>query len=366
MQKSVGRLIAAALLAAPTTIQAAAEPAAPFAPPVAACFAAQAARVPFDGLVYAARGGEEYFQTAGTIDGSAAPRRDTPYSLASVGKVFTQVAIGQLVDQGRVTLDAPIGTYLQGLPPEIAAVTVAQLLQHRSGVRGNIMFTPESAAAMRRARTARELLPMVVSQPLAFPPGSRTEYSNGGYFLLGAIVEAVSGLDYPDYLEQRIFRPLGMTGSRAAADARTAPSMSRMRGPGGPPLERPAAMPAAAIIPGNPAGDSVSTADDLARLARALLGERLLSAATKARLFARPAGGWRAGQAGGRPGANTYLMVYPESGSLLVVLSNYDPPGAELMGMVLGRLLAGQPCTPLSESDQSPMRRPPPEGQPHA
>jgi len=358
----------AVLLALPLAPMAPAQPTPQLAPALAACFASQAALTPFSGLVLAEQGRDSFWQTAGTIDGSAAPARDTPYHLASVGKVFTQIAIGQLVDQGRVRLDAPIGTYLPGLPPALAAVTVEQLIQHRSGISGNIMLTPELAATLRSARSARDLLPLVVNQPLDFPPGTQTLYSNGGYFVLGAIVEAASGLTYSDYLERRIFRPLGMTRSGVAGGPGTAPSMSRLQGPGQPPLDRPVPARFMPDLPGNPAGDSVSTADDLARLARALLGHGLLSDATKARVFPRRGEVWRIGQAGGRPGANAYFMVYPERGAALVVLTNYDPPGGELMGETLGALLAGQPCHPLSEADRpSPMRimRPPPPGQPH-
>lgn len=362
------RFSAAALLGASATLLA--QPAPPFAPSVAACYASQAAATPFSGLVLAERGRESFLQTAGTLDGGRAPTRATPYRLASVGKIFTQVAIGQLVDRGRIALDAPIGTYLPELPPALAAVTVEQLIQHRSGIAGNIMFTPEVRARMLSARSARDLLPLVVDQPLAFPPGTQTQYSNGGYFVLGAIIEAVSGRAYADYLRDNLFRPLGMTRSGLAGVAGTAPSMSRLQGPGQPPLERPAVLRGLADLPGNPAGDSVSTADDLSRLARALIGHRLLSDATKARLFPRRAGVWRIGQAGGRQGANTYFMVYPESGGALIVLTNYDPPGGELMGEALGALFSGQPCRPLTEADRpSPLqiiRRPgQPQPQPH-
>jgi len=111
----------------------------------------------------------------------------------------------------------------------------------------------------------------------------------------------------------------------------------------------------------------VSTIDDLLRLGRALVGDRLISDATKALIFPRRQGAWRIGQAGGRPGGNTYFMAYPESGAILVVLTNFDPPAGELMGEALGGLLAGGACHPLSAADRpSPMiiRHPPPGAPP--
>jgi D-alanyl-D-alanine carboxypeptidase len=343
-----GALIAASPIAA--------QPAAPFLRNVESCFAAQASLTPFAGIVGAERGGDRFVQAAGTVDGTAAPTHDRRYRLASVGKVFTAVAIGRLVDQGRIRLDAPIGTYLPGLPPAIAAVTVEQLLHHRSGVAPLHFMTPAFIEARRNAHTARDLLPLVINEPLAFAPGSQTEYSNGGYFVLGAIIEEVSGRNYSDYLQSEIFNPLGMTASGIAADAGTAMPMSRMQGPGAPPLAAPAPMRGFPEFEGNPAGDSVSTIDDLLRLGRALVGDRLISGPTKALIFPRRQGAWRIGQAGGRPGGNTYFMAFPETGTILVVLTNFDPPAGELMGEALGGLLGGGACHPLSATDRpSPM-----------
>jgi hypothetical protein len=89
-----------------------------------ACFEAQARAAPFSGVVLATQGDSRFYRTAGNVSGATPPTADTPYRLASVGKLFTQVAIGQLIDQRKVDLQAPVGTYVAGLPPEIAAVTI--------------------------------------------------------------------------------------------------------------------------------------------------------------------------------------------------------------------------------------------------
>ena len=332
---------------------------------LAACFAAQSARTPFLGIVAAERGAESFVQTQGSIGANGSPTADIPYRLASVGKLFTQAAIGRLVDQRRISLNAPIGTYLRGLPPALAAVTVEQLVHHRSGVAPLHFMTPDFIAVRQGARTASDLLPLVVDQPLAFAPGSQVQYSNGGYFVLGAVIEAVTGKNYGDYLRDEIFRPLGMTASGLVAGESTPAAMSRMTEPGAPPLDAHAPMRGFPELPGTPAGDSVSSAEDLLRLGRALAGGAFISDATKASLFPKKGQIWRIGQGGGRPGANTWFMVWPDSKAVLVVLTNYDPPAGELMGEVLGGVLAGQPCHSLAEADRpSPMRimRQPPPG----
>jgi hypothetical protein len=143
-----------------------------------------------------------------------------------------------------------------------------------------------------------------------------------------------------------------------------------MAGPGQPPLERPRALPDALSWRGSAAGDAVSTADDLARLGEALIGNRLLSPAVKNRLFPRQGQFWRIGQSGGNIGTNADLSVLPESGWTLVVLSNFDPPAAETMAEVLRGAATGQGCRPVGANERrSPFGEPPsspPPGAPSA
>ncbi|HEX8640724.1 MAG TPA: serine hydrolase domain-containing protein [Allosphingosinicella sp.] len=329
-----------------------------------ACFDAQTAVFPFNGIVHAERGPWTFTRTAGALAPSEAaqPRADTPYSLASVSKVFTNVAIGQLVDQGRVSLDAPIGTYLPDLPPAFAAITLDQLIHHRSGVASFLQPAPEWFEAVQRARTARDLVPLVTRAPLAFRPGEREEYSNGGYVLAGAVVEAVTGKPFADHLEEAIFRPLGMTRTSLDPIAGTAMPMTRLSPPGAPPSEELRPVPMNIAFRATPAGSARSTAEDLTRFGRALLGEALLRPETRARLFRRRGEPWRIGGAGGNIGTNTDFAVLPELGWVVVVLSNYDPPSAETMARVLHGVLAGRGCRTVSEAD-APSPFGPPAGQ---
>jgi len=316
------------------------------------CFDEQAAKVPFSGIAAAANGDARFEHASGFVDetGSRGANADVPFRLASVQKVLTAIAIGQLVDQGKIALDAPVSRYLDGLPADLGAATIDQLLHHQSGAASFTMITPDFVEGFRAAKSARDLVSLVAAQPLAFPPGSRTEYSNGGYLLLGGVIEAVSGQTYGDYLQAGIFGPLHMAHSAFAAPADTATRYSRVS-PGGM-IDKPRPISGNKHAAPTAAGDGVSTAADLLTLGRALVGNQLLSNAVKERIFQRRAGPWRIGQSGGAPGTNTDFAVFPDTGWVVVVLSNFDPPGGELMGEVLRKVAVGGPCQPLGAEDR--------------
>ena len=270
--------------------------------------------------------------------------------------MLTAIAIGQLVDRKKVALDTPISLYLDGLPPDLGKVTIDQLLHHRSGVASLTMLNPQIVPALVAAKSARDLVPLVAEQPLAFPPGTRTEYSNGGYYLLGAIIEAVTHQSYGNYLQAEIFGPLHMRKSSAVPGPDTAIRFTQLSFDGQA-VPKPRAISGGPQIPPTAAGDGASSGADLLVLGRALAGDTLLSPAVKARIFERRAEPWRIGQSGGSPGANTDFAVYPQSGWVVITLSNFDPPGGELMGEVMRRVAAGAPCEPIGAEDHpSPLR----------
>jgi len=111
--------------------------------------------------------------------------------------MFTAVAVAQLIDAGKVQLGDPIGVQVKGLTPEAAVVTIRQLLTHSSGL-GNF-FSPENLPAIEKARTASDLLPLVAADKPSFAPGSRFQYSNTGFLLLGILVERISGRAMPEF-----------------------------------------------------------------------------------------------------------------------------------------------------------------------
>ena len=211
-------------------------------------------------------------RTAGRVNTA-----DTRFNLGSINKTFTAVAVAQLIQRGRLSLDDTLAKYLPDYPNRAAAerITIEHLVTHRSGV------APFLRADFGGARTVAEMTRRVGAEPQSFEPGARQEYSNGGYVVLGRVVEVVSGENYSSYVSDHIFRPAGMTNSGFATkgdrdatlamgyfaiDAQGRPAMGAQTGTFGfnPPE------------PGNPAGGGYSTAADLFKFSRALRGGRLL------------------------------------------------------------------------------------------
>jgi CubicO group peptidase (beta-lactamase class C family) len=134
----------------------------------------------------------------------------TRFNVGSIGKVFTAVAIAELAQQGRVSFHDPISQYLPGLPGGIGdKITIADLLTHTSGLGDVFQRWHPTASPL----SVSQLLRKVANQPLQFEPGSRFSYSNSGFVVLGAIIEAVTGGNYYDWVRTHVFAPAGMTHS---------------------------------------------------------------------------------------------------------------------------------------------------------
>src|SRR5262249_39653090 len=127
-------------------------------------------------------------------------RLDTKFNLGSMNKMFTSIAIAQLVEQGKVALDDPIGKHLPDYPNREAAekVKVRHPLTHPPGL-GDFSNEKFRAASRARFRPIDVYLPLFVAEPLLFEPGTSNRYSNAGFMVLGAIVQKASGEDYFDY-----------------------------------------------------------------------------------------------------------------------------------------------------------------------
>lgn len=138
---------------------------------------------------------------------------DAVYAIGSVTKQFTAAAILQLRDAGKLDLDADITTYLPDFPTQGHRVTVRQLLDHSSGIRG-LTEIPEFRTLYVSDLPRDSAVALIARQPFDFVPGDAMIYNNSGYFLLGLVIEKASGMRYEDYIAQRIFAPLGMTSSR--------------------------------------------------------------------------------------------------------------------------------------------------------
>ncbi|HET7162015.1 MAG TPA: serine hydrolase domain-containing protein, partial [Rhodanobacteraceae bacterium] len=133
---------------------------------------------------------------------------ETDYRLASVTKQFTAASILLLKQDGKLKLSDPIRKYLPELPASDARITIENLLTHTSGL---IDYEDLIPSTQTTQIDDNDVLRMIALQDhLYFQPGSAHRYSNGGYVLLGLIVQRVSGMDLADFMKQRIFQPLGM------------------------------------------------------------------------------------------------------------------------------------------------------------
>ncbi|HZI29952.1 MAG TPA: serine hydrolase [Gemmatimonadaceae bacterium] len=170
----------------------------------------------FSGVVAVARQGSLVYQrAAGSADRDAqhAIKLDTKLQTASATKMFTQIAIWQLIQARQIALTDTVGKFLPHYPNETVRrnVTVEQLLRHRSGV--GSFWNAEFMARRSSVRTVDDYLQLFQRDSLLFPPGTSEAYSNGGYVILGAIIERLSGKTYHAYLREHIIVPSGLTGT---------------------------------------------------------------------------------------------------------------------------------------------------------
>jgi D-alanyl-D-alanine carboxypeptidase len=134
---------------------------------------------------------------------------DMVFKVGSVTKQFTAVSILMLVEEGKLSLDDPIEQFLPGYPTHGHRITIEHLLTHTSGIKSYTSL-PEWEGLFPKNLTADEMIEGFKYKPMDFAPGRRFLYNNSAYFLLGVIIEKVSGLSYEAFLQQRIFDPLGM------------------------------------------------------------------------------------------------------------------------------------------------------------
>ena len=306
---------------------------------------AQAAAEGFSGSVLVAEGTRvRYEEAVGLADpASGVPvRADTRFNLASTGKLFTIVAILQLVQAGSLDLDAPVGRYLRDWPVASVRerVTIRQLLMHTSGL--GAYWGLAFDALRPRLQVLSDYRPLLLDEP-EFEPGSAWRYSNSGYLLLGLVVEAVSGEDFYAYITRHVFAPARMDASGYFALDGLADRAARPHAGGtGPDRRRLLPMPEPR---GGSAGGGYSTPRDLLRFQRALASGVLLAPRSLDLLFApvAPPEGTRApqglgilryaaggdlvwGHPGGAPGVGVEFWATRESGWVVVVMANADQP----------------------------------------
>jgi D-alanyl-D-alanine carboxypeptidase len=202
------------------------------------------------------------------VDARRAVGPGSVYGIGSITKSFTAHAILTLVAAGRLKLEDTVAAVLPDYNGPGAKVTIAQLLTHTSGIPNYVNEIPGLQLRLRRSEMQRaDVLATFEPLPLQFEPGSRWSYSNSGYYVLGLIIERVSGKTYYDYLRDDILKPLGITRVWSGDDREIVPMRVHGYDWGVHGLEN--ATPWFYLVPFS-AGSLLSTAEELARYRRAV------------------------------------------------------------------------------------------------
>ena len=281
---------------------------------------------------------------------------NTKFRVGSITKQFTSMAVMQLQEQGKLNVQDSICVYLAPCPETWKPVTVHHLLTHTSGI-PSYTGLPDFRKISILPKTPDEMIALFRDLPLEFEPGSGFKYNNSGYFLLGVIIEKVTGRKYEEVLRDQVFRPVGMSDTgydrtnvilprRAAGYARSGQDVTN----------------AAYLDMGQPysAGALYSTVEDLLKWDQALYTDRLLPAAAKAAMFTPfkddYAYGWivpkpspatlgrrQTSHGGGINGFSAMLMRLIDDKMTIVVLANNEFSNAGRIARDLLAISVGEP-----------------------
>lgn len=281
------------------------------------------------------------------IEANSAATPKTVYELGSIGKQFTAAAVMMLVEEGKLSLDDTLTKYFPDAPRAWNRVTVRHLLTHTSGIQNHVavpgylkIFKTDITFETTPAR--EELLREFYKLPMEFEPGETWAYDNTGYYLLGSIIEKASGKSYYQFLEERVFKPLGMNAttntdplpvvSNRAAGYEWVKDKYENRHP---------LLPAIAFS----AGTIISTVEDMAKWDVALHTEKLLKRSSLEQMWtpARTKDGTLASfdygfgwfvdsyhghryvqHIGGTPGFSTAIYRFLDDKLTVIILSNHS------------------------------------------
>jgi serine beta-lactamase-like protein LACTB, mitochondrial len=264
----------------------------------------------------------------------------TRFRAGSISKAMTSVALGKLVEDGLLDLDAPVQRYAPRFPVKRHPVTVRQVAGHLAGIRH---YLPGEFENQKHYASPTEGLTMFAADSLLFEPGTRYEYSSHGYVLLAAVIEGASGRPYLDYMSAAVLVPAGMTHTAAEHPDSVIPDRGRYytrADSAGPIINAPYVDNTYKWA----SGGFLSTAEDLARFGDRLQRGDLLRPETVALLWTsmRAADGtpteygigWsveqdslgrrRVRHSGGSVGGTSHLIIYPAQRVVVAVLVNSD------------------------------------------
>lgn len=299
----------------------------------------------FAGSVLLANGGDVLMMHGYGLADRSSGRLVTPetgFDIGSLVKPITAVAVLQLESQGKLRTEDSIGKFFPGVPPDKGRITVNELLDHSSGlpdfVAADSAVTEYTPDLDYQIVSRDEIVRRALHATLIFPPGKKSEYSNLGYSLLGAIIEKVSGQGYEAYVQDHIFRPAGMarTGYLIPGWKNGELAVGYYKGERwGTPLEHPwMADGPSWNLRAN--GGMLSTVQDLYKWIQALEGNELLRPVEKEKFFGlyvhRNKRGTRTmGAAGSNDVFDASYLWYIDEHRVLIMLTNSDHYRAEKM-----------------------------------
>jgi CubicO group peptidase (beta-lactamase class C family) len=313
----------------------------------------------FSGTVLVARGKDIFYRHA---CGEASKRFhvpnniDTKFNLGSMNKMFTATAVMRLVEEGRLSLDDTIDRYVDEtwLPKDVTSrVTIHHLLSHTSGL-GSYFNRRYEESSRQLFRRVDDYKPLIKDDRPAFEPGQRFRYSNTGMFLLGVVIESVTGGDYFAHIRSHIYEPAGMEHSDCYEMDYPVENLAIGYSPAPGSRWKWRNNLYQHVIKGGPAGGGFSTVKDLHRFAVALLEHKLVSRPSTELMWKDHSGsgygygfqvdngpsGKVVGHGGGFAGINSNLEIHVDSGWIVAVMSNYNR-GATPVARRIATLLAG-------------------------
>lgn len=312
----------------------------------------------FSGALLIARGPDVLLTEAGGEASRAfhVPNNiDTKFNLGSMNKMFTATAIARLVEAGKLSFDDPASKYIDEtwLPKAVTdTITIRHLITHTSGLGSyfNQVYMRSSRALFRKLDDYKLL---IKDDRPAFSPGEKFQYSNTGLFLLGVVIEKVTGEDYFDHVRKAIYTPAGMTNSDCYEMDYPVENLAIGYSPDFSSPYKWQNNLYKHVLKGGPAGGGFSTVKDLHTFALALLSAKLVSTSMRERMWtdfkganygygftvSQGPGGKVVGHSGGFPGINSQLDIYVDSGYIVAAMSNIDN-GASPLANRIGRILA--------------------------
>lgn len=314
------------------------------------------------------------------MENNVPARGDTVYRLASIAKSITAVAVMQLVERGKIDLDAPVNKYcaaypekqsLKDAPDKQFSITVRQLLIHHGGVRHN---KPDEVFSTRHFNNINDAVGSFKDDPLVVEPGTKYSYSTPGYTLLGCAIEGASGMNYLDYVRENIFKPAGMTRTQADNVYALIPNRARgYRKTQASEIQNAPLHDTSIKIPG---GGLVSTAEDLAKFAVAVNTNRLVKAETLAQMWTKPKtpdgkeqsyafgflindqnGLFRVFNDGSQAGTRTYLYLLPKQKIAVALMTNLERAWCEELVPKIIDALSEKPAAQSTNEASKPSLR---------